>query len=126
MSKISMRQVYSRVLSQRQSIIDERRSTKSFEVFRYTFDEFEADMRAGDLISTLNTIKGKWSGMVSDKVLEIPKNCKPYTWGYVWIDSLIAAAEGRRLVRASLPRSDDARVCMCVSDSHCHGEEGAQ
>lgn len=125
MSKISMRQVYFKILSRQEDVIRERTAERR-EVFRYDFSDFESDMRSGDLISTIGTIKSKWDAMAADRVLEIPANCKPYTWGIVWIDSLKAASEGRRLVRASLPRTDEASVCMCVSAKHCHGEEGAQ
>lgn len=124
MSKISMRQVYAKILSRQKDRIKGAMAS-GHDAVRYDFESFISDMMSDDLIVTTPTIKTKWNAMISDRVIQIPDSCQPFTTSVLWIDSLMAATEGRRLVRASLPKAD-ACVCMCVSDSHCHGEEGAQ
>lgn len=125
MSKISMRQVYSRVLERNREEIEERKRD-GHEAMRYDYQQFALDMMARDFISTPLTIGRKWDAMVADRVIEIPSGCRPRTRSVLWLDSLIAAADGRRLVRASLPSVDETRVCMCVSAMHCHAGEGSE
>lgn len=126
MSKICMIQVYRKVLSEHGEEIEERLGA-GHEVMGYDFETFKADMFSGDLISTVGTVRNKWDKMVSDRVLEIPSACGPYTKGLLWIDSLKAAAEGRRLVRASLPRTENASVCVSrFYISEHDAREGAQ
>lgn len=121
MSKIAMVQVYTRILTMHSTEIEQREAA-NHQVIGYDFATFKSDMYAGDLISTIGTVRTKWDKMISDRVLEIPKSCKPYTRGILWIDSLRAAAEGRRLVRATLPRAPDANVC--VSDGFIYENQG--
>lgn len=126
MAKIAMPQVYQRVLEKHGEEIEER-TAANHQVIGYDFATFKTDMYAGGFISTVSTLKVKWDTMVSDGVLEIPSACKPYTKGILWIANLRAAAEGRRLVRASLPRTArETCVCPCIYIGEADAEGGAQ
>ena len=126
MAKIAMPQVYKRILERHGEEI-EGRIAANHQVIGYDFATFKMDMYAGGFISTVDTLRVKWDTMVSDKVLEIPSACKPYTKGILWITNLRAKAEGRSLVRASLPRTArETCVSPCIYIGEADAEGGAQ
>lgn len=120
MTKISMVQVYGRILERQDDEIAEREA-RGHEAMGYTFDQFAQDMRARDFISSLTTIKNKWDAMTADRVLDIPARSKPYARGVLWIAPLKAAAQGRVLARATLP--DNCQTKMCVSQGFIYENE---
>ena len=110
MAKITMAQIYRQICDRRSGDLEDREHA-GYEAMAYDFSSFEADVRAGDLITSTRTIREKWMNAVSDGVIQVPEGCKPYSKAILWIAVLRARAEGR---------TGGARVCVRVCDNVSH------
>lgn len=112
MAKITMAQIYRQISDRRrEDLLDRERA--GHEAMAYDFSDFERDVRAGDLITSSRTIKEKWQNAVSDGVIQIPDECRPYSKAILWIGVLRARTYGLKAEREC--------VCVRVNANMSHG-----
>lgn len=108
MTKITMKEVYRKLLI---ALYDEMDESRKFErdSIRLDFKDFSKILRAGDFITTVPTLKCKWDSAIADEVIMTIGNEK---YGRALLD---IKAFDRKIGYA--PSAKNVCVCVCNTDT---------